>query len=90
MAVSSKLLAMLTIETISSMRHEENFNAIYDLHLKEIKKLHFIEDPVLKRKRKAPNYTLLNYFVEGYKSTSEAYYPEKPKRQLSTTILSGC
>ena len=49
---------------------------MYNLCLKEIKELHFIEDPVLKRKRKAPNYTLLNYFVEGYKSTSEAYYPD--------------
>ena len=61
------------------MRNEENFNAMYDLYLKEIKKLKFIEDPVLKRKRKAPNYTLLNYFVEGYKNTSEAYYPDNSR-----------
>ena len=78
-AVSRKRLAMLTIETIRSMRNEENFNAMYDLCSKEIKKLHFTEDPVLKRKRKAPNYTLLNYFFEGYKSISEAYYPGNPR-----------
>ena len=84
-AVGSKRLAILTIETISSMRNKEVFSAMYDLYLKEIKKLHFIEDPVLKQKRKAPNYTLTNYFVEGYKSTSEAYYPDNPRdnyRQL--------
>ena len=78
-AVGNKRLAILTIETISSMRNKEIFNAMYDLYLKEIKKLHFIEDPVLKQKRKAPNYTLINYFVEGYKSTSEAYYPDNPR-----------
>ena len=43
---------MLTIETISSMRNEENFKVMYDLCLKETKKLHFIKDPVLKRKKK--------------------------------------
>ena len=78
-AVSSKRLAMLTIETISRMQNEETFNAMCDICLKEKKKLHFMEDPVLKRERKAPNYTLLNYFVEGYKSTSEAYYPGNPR-----------
>ena len=50
-AVSSKRLAMLTIETIGSMQNEENFNATDDLCLKEIKELHCIEDPVLKRKK---------------------------------------
>ena len=54
-AVSSKRLAMLTIETISSMKNRENLNAINNLCLKEIKNLHFIEDPVLKQKRKVPN-----------------------------------
>ena len=78
-AVGNKSLAILTIETISSMRNKEIFNAMYVLYLKEIKKFHFIEDPVLKQKRKAPNYTLINYFVEGYKSTSEAYYPDNPR-----------
>ena len=33
----------------------------------------------MKQKRKAQNYTLLNYFVEGYKSTSEVYYSDNPR-----------
>ena len=49
-AVSSKRLVMFAIETISSMRDEEDFNAVYDICLKEIKKLHFIEDSFLKQK----------------------------------------
>ena len=40
--VSTKRFVMLAIETISSMRNEEDFNAVYDLCLKKIKKLHFI------------------------------------------------
>ena len=34
-AVSSKRLAMLTVHTISSLRNEESFNALYDLCLQE-------------------------------------------------------
>ena len=40
--VSTKRFVMLAIETISSMVNEEDFNAVCDLCLKEIKKLHFI------------------------------------------------
>ena len=40
--VSTKRFVMLAIETISSMGNEEDFNAVCDLCLKEIKKLHFI------------------------------------------------
>ena len=29
--------------------------------------------------KKGPNYILLNYFVEGYQNTSEAYYPENSR-----------
>ena len=32
------------------------------------KKLHFIENPFLRQKRKATNHTMLNCFVEEYKS----------------------
>ena len=35
LAVSSKRLAMLTVHTISSLRNEESFNALYDFCLKE-------------------------------------------------------
>ena len=76
-ALSSKHLVMLAIETSSSIGDEEDFNAVYDLCLKEIKKLHFIEDSILKQKGKVANHTLLNYFVEGDKSNlhnSREYY----------------
>ena len=49
-AVSRKVLAMLTVETISDLRNSESFDALYDLRLKEIQKIEFVEETVLKRK----------------------------------------
>ena len=41
-AVSSKRLAMLTVETIRTLRNEDSFNALYDLREKEIEKIFMI------------------------------------------------
>ena len=49
-ALSSKRLAMLTVETISNLRNSESFDALYDLCLREIQNIKFVEEPVLKRK----------------------------------------
>ena len=38
-AVTSKRLAMLTVETISDLRNLESFDALYDLCLKEFRRL---------------------------------------------------
>ena len=54
-AVSSKRLAMLTVETISNLRNSESFDALYDLCLREIQNIKFVEEPVLKRSEKNPN-----------------------------------
>ena len=77
-AVSSKRLAMLTVETISNLRNSESFGALYDLCLREIQNIKFVEEPVLKRKRKEPKYSLLHY-LEGYESRSEAHHPTTPR-----------
>ena len=53
-AVISKRLAKLIIDTIAGIRNEESFNAMYDVAVKESKNIPFVEEPVLKRKRKAP------------------------------------
>ena len=57
--VSSKCLAMLTVEAISDLRNLESFDALCNLFLKEIQKIEFVEELVLKRKRKKPKYSLL-------------------------------
>ena len=70
-AVNSKRLAKLTIDTIAGIRNEECVNAMYDVAVKESKNIPFVEEPVLKRKRKAPKYSFIN-FVERYSSASPA------------------
>ena len=77
-AVSSEHLAMLTIETKSNLRNSESFDAFYDLCLREIQNIKFVEEPVFKRKREEPKYSLLNY-LEGYESRSEAHHPTTPR-----------
>ena len=72
--VSSKSLAKLTIDTIAGIQNEESFNAIYDVAVKESKNIPFVEEPVLKRKRKASKYSVLN-FAEGHSSTSPTHHP---------------
>ena len=67
-AVSSKRLAILTVETISDLPNSESFDALFRC-LKEIQKTEFIKEPVLERKRKEPKYSLLNY-LEGNESRS--------------------
>ena len=44
----------------------------------EIQNIKFVEEPVLKRKRKEPKYSLLHY-LEGYESRSEAHHPTTPR-----------
>ena len=77
-AVSSKHLAMHAVETISNLRNSESFDSLYDLCLREIQNIKFVEEPVLKRKRKEPKYSLLHY-LEGYESRSEAHQPTTPR-----------
>ena len=74
-AVNSKRLAMLTVETISNLRNSESLDGLYDLCLRKIQNIKFVEEPVLKRKRKEPKYSLLHY-LEGYESRSEAHHPQ--------------
>ena len=69
---------MLTVETISNLRNSESFDALYDSCLREIQNIKFVEEPVLKRKRKEHKYSLLHY-LEGYESRSEAHHPTTPR-----------
>ena len=80
LAVSSKRLAKLTIDTIAGIRNEECFDAMYDVAVKERKNIPFVKEPVSKRKLKALKYSVLN-FVEGYSSTSPAHHPTSPRDQ---------
>ena len=77
-ACSSKRLANLTIQTLETLRNEEWYENFYETVLK-ITKLHqFVNPPILKRKRRAPNYSILQ-FTEGSYQSEEARHPSSPK-----------
>ena len=77
-AASSKRLAMLIVHTLSSLRNEETFNTLYDLRLKETERIQSINPTSLKRKRKYPNYSILQY-VEGWQSKGQSHLPDSPR-----------
>ena len=78
-AMGGKRLATLTVNVIEGMRNEESFDRIYDGCVDQMKEFPFVEKPVLKRQRKAPNYSLLQYF-EGYNaSETRSHHPESPR-----------
>ena len=78
-AMGGKPLATLTVDVIEGMRNEESFDRIYNGCVDQIKEFPFVEKPVLKRKRKAPNYSILQN-VEGYNSSeTSSHHPESPR-----------
>ena len=63
-ACSSKRLANLTIQTLETLRNEELYGNFYETVLETAKLHQFVNRPTLKRKRRAPSYSVLQ-FVEG-------------------------
>ena len=82
-ACSSKRLANLTIQTLETLRNEERYENFYETVLKTAKLHQFVNPPTLKRKRRAPNYSILQ-FVEGSYQSEEAHRPSSPKENYRT------
>ena len=82
-ACSSKRLANLTIQTLETLRNEERYENFYETVLKTAKLHQFVNPPTLKRKRRAPNYSILQ-FVEGSYQSEEAHHPSSPKENYRT------
>ena len=77
-ACSSKRLANLTMQTLETLRNEERYENFYETVLKTAKLHRFVNPPTLKRKRRASNYSILQ-FVEGSYQSEEARHPSPPK-----------
>ena len=82
-ACSSKRLANLTIQTLETLRNEERYENFYETVLKTAKLHQFVNPPTLKRKRRAPNYSILQ-FIEGSYQSEEAHHPSSPKENYRT------
>ena len=77
-ATSSKRLENFTIEVFESLRNEESFNMLYNTICEKAKHHYFVAAPVLPRKRRAPNYSII-HFLDGYGQGSEAHNPKTPR-----------
>ena len=60
-ALSGKRNAELTKKTIETMRNDESFVLFYETTVRKAEKYDFIQEPILSRKRKEPNYSILQY-----------------------------
>ena len=80
----SKRLADLTVQVPGNLGNKERFNNFYLNVLHKAKFHHFVNEFVLNRKRKSPDYPILQY-VKGYNKSDKDYHPDTPKthyRQL--------
>ena len=82
-ACSSKRLANLAIQTLEILRNEERYENLYETVLMTAKLHQFVNPPTLKRKQRAPNYSILQ-FVEGSYQSEEAHHPSSPKENYRT------
>ena len=66
------------------MRSEELANLFFESILKKTSNVHFIDGPILPRKRRRPSYkTMKEYFVvEGNLKEGKAYNPMSPKEHF--------
>ena len=83
-AIEGQRIAQLTLKTFQNMRTDEAADLFFESVLVKASKHEFIEDPVLPRKRKNPDYRSLNdsFQVEGYSSNAEAYHSISPKDEF--------
>ena len=76
-AIGGKELAGLTtVKTLKIMRNDRDFKLFYEKIETSASKIDEVSTPMLPRKRKKPNYSILQYVEGNPKPTGEAYHPE--------------
>ena len=73
--------AMKTVETFKSMRNIDSADCFFETVKQKAVNHTFINEPILPRKRKCPNYKSLNDFfiVEGQSTKAQPYFPSSSK-----------
>ena len=75
-AIKGKKCADLVIDTLRSRRNDEDFDSFFEVVRKAANPIKPLGKPTLPRKRKKPNYSILQYVI-GYEGPeSNAYHPE--------------
>ena len=75
-AIGGKELAGLTVKTLKNMRNDRDFKLFYEKIETSASKIDEVSTPMLLRKRKKPNYSIIQYIEGNPKPTGEAYHPE--------------
>ena len=75
-AIGGKELPGLTVKTLKNMRNDRNFKLFYEKIETSASKIDEASTPMLPRKRKKPNYSILQYVKGNPKPTGGAYHPE--------------
>ena len=71
-AISGKKTADLTRKTVEGIRNDESFELFFQSVVGKSKNHKFIEEPTLQRKRRQPNYSILQY-LDGSEANGKSY-----------------
>lgn len=77
-ALSGKELADLTIKTLEGMRNERDFSLFYEKVKFSANRLKEVSEPIVPRKRKRPNYSILQHVIGNKESSAPQFHPESP------------
>ena len=83
-AVSLQFVPSLTMKFIQGMRNDSDFDLFYQTVRKKAERIDALNEPVLPRKRRWPNYPILQ-FVSSHEETSDAiepYFPTTVKKHF--------
>ena len=88
-AIEGKSTVMKTVKTFENMRNEEVSDLFFESLVKKASQFYFVDDPVLSRKRKEPNYRKMTdcYNVTGRSKSSEPYHLLTPKEHYRQTYF---
>ena len=79
-AIKGRKSAELVITTLKDIRKDDQFQLFYDAVKKAANSIKGIAQPAMPRKRKRPNYSIIQYVV-GYEGpASNAHYPETTEK----------
>ena len=75
-AISGQRLASLTIRTIEAMRTDEDATAFFEFVRKRAEKHNMIEEPVVARSQRKPNYSILLFFSVQETGSGDGIWPK--------------
>ena len=88
-SIEGQETVMKTVETFKSMRNIDSADCFFKTVKQKAANHNFINEPILPRKRKSPNYKSLNDFfiVEGQSLKAQPYFPSSLKEHYQAVFL---